>query len=86
MGSIAIDHVSTVNCQNTVCQLSVYTLSCGSFAAVTETHFERDKIMSRAAAAPLLAAFGTSDGFAHSGGLCANGCHAGSKPYHCIYG
>ena len=47
MGSIAIDHVSTVNCQNTVCQLSVYTLSCGSFAAVTETHFETDKIKGR---------------------------------------
>ena len=39
--------------------------------------------MSRAAAVLLLAAFFTSDGFAHSGGLDANGCHAGSKPYHC---
>lgn len=25
----------------------------------------------------------TSTAFAHSGGTDANGCHAGSKPYHC---
>lgn len=39
--------------------------------------------MTKTVAAILLAAFATSDGFAHSGGLDANGCHAGSKPYHC---
>jgi hypothetical protein len=39
--------------------------------------------MTRAVAAIFLTAFATSDGFAHSGGLDANGCHAGSKPYHC---
>ena len=39
--------------------------------------------MTRAVAALLLAAFATSDGFAHRGGSDANGCHAGSKPYHC---
>jgi hypothetical protein len=39
--------------------------------------------MTRAVAAILLAAFVSSDGFAHGGGLDANGCHAGSQPYHC---
>ena len=39
--------------------------------------------MTRTFATLLLAVFLTSDGFAHSGGLDANGCHAGSQPYHC---
>lgn len=28
-------------------------------------------------------AFSTTAAVAHSGGLDSNGCHAGSKPYHC---
>ena len=39
--------------------------------------------MTRAVAAVLLGAFVISDGLAHSGGLDANGCHAGRQPYHC---
>ncbi|MFW7342564.1 YHYH domain-containing protein [Pollutimonas sp. H1-120] len=27
--------------------------------------------------------FSTSFAYAHSGGTDKNGCHAGSKPYHC---
>lgn len=39
--------------------------------------------MTRAVAAMLLSSVVMSEGLAHSGGLDANGCHAGSKPYHC---
>ena len=31
----------------------------------------------------LICLFATTQSFAHSGGLDANGCHGGSKPYHC---
>lgn len=30
-----------------------------------------------------LAFFTATSAFSHSGGTDANGCHAGSKPYHC---
>ena len=39
--------------------------------------------MTRIVATILLAAFVSFDVLAHSGGLDANGCHAGSQPYHC---
>lgn len=39
--------------------------------------------MTRAVVVMLLSAVVMSEGFAHSGGLDASGCHAGSQPYHC---
>lgn len=39
--------------------------------------------MKRAIIAALVAALVPSTLFAHSGGTDANGCHAGSQPYHC---
>lgn len=39
--------------------------------------------MKKAIAVVLLSLFAISFANAHSGGTDANGCHAGTKPYHC---